>query len=329
MARVLVLCEHASLNGGERSLLAVVDRLSEMGFSLQIAAPPEGPLAAAIRGTAAELVPLDWNVEDPQRRPELRRERLRACLRQQKPDLLHANSLAMSRLSGPVAKSLELPSVGHLRDMMRLSRAAAQDINCHRRLIAVSEAVRDWYGGAEIDSRRISVVYNGVDLQRFRPRPATGFLQRERGLPRESRLIVSVGQIILRKGFDVLADAARLVLARHGDVQFLVVGARFSDKSETVAYEAALHRAAAERPLAGHFHFLGVRDDLEDVLAEATLLAHPARQEPLRASAVGSRCGGGSGRRHRGRRHARDFPGRSAGRAVGSGERCPRARRRD
>jgi glycosyltransferase involved in cell wall biosynthesis len=33
--------------------------------------------------------------------------------------------------------------------------------------------------------------------------------------------------------------------------------------------------------LRGHVHFLGVRGDVERLLNEFTLLAHPARQEPL------------------------------------------------
>ena len=34
-------------------------------------------------------------------------------------------------------------------------------------------------------------------------------------------------------------------------------------------------------PLAGKIHFLGVRDDVPQILNELTLLVHPARQEPL------------------------------------------------
>ena len=36
-------------------------------------------------------------------------------------DLLHANSLSMARLVGPVARSLGVVSLGHLRDILRLS----------------------------------------------------------------------------------------------------------------------------------------------------------------------------------------------------------------
>ena len=47
MPRVLVLCEYGSLNGGERSLLAVLGGLGAAGYQMHAAAPAVGPLAAA------------------------------------------------------------------------------------------------------------------------------------------------------------------------------------------------------------------------------------------------------------------------------------------
>jgi len=37
----------------------------------------------------------------------------------------------------------------------------------------------------------------------------------------------------------------------------------------------------ADTSLRGRVHFLGVRNDIEQLLGELTLLVHPARQEPL------------------------------------------------
>ena len=47
------------------------------------------------------------------------------------------------------------------------------------------------------------VLYNGIDLERFRPRPPTGYLHRELGLREDVPLIGTIGQISLRKGHDV------------------------------------------------------------------------------------------------------------------------------
>ena len=86
----------------------------------------------------------------------------------------------------------------------------------------------------------------------------------------------------MRKGLDVLLDAARLLLDRSPvDAHFVIAGERLSQKREALDYEAALHAAAARTPLTGRVHFLGLRDDVDRLLCELTLLVHAARQEPL------------------------------------------------
>jgi glycosyltransferase involved in cell wall biosynthesis len=285
---LLLLCEYATLNGGERSMLATLDDVRAAGLSVAVMAPPEGPLAEALHARGIEVEP--FRTHDPAGRrwplEQLRRD-LAARLRGRRVDLLDANSLSMGRLSGPVAAALGLPSVAHLRDIIRLSRQAIADLNCHARLLAVSQATRDYHLAGGLSADKTRVVYNGVDLARFAPRPASGWLHAQLGLPPQSRLVGAIGQIGLRKGHDVLVRAA-LVLAQAalpvapaaGDVHYVIVGRRCSDKPESRRLEADL-QAAAAGPLAGRLHFLGVRDDVERILNELTLLVHPARQEPL------------------------------------------------
>ena len=49
MPDVLLLCEYATLGGGERSMLASLDGIAKAGFTPSVAAPPEGSLAEALR----------------------------------------------------------------------------------------------------------------------------------------------------------------------------------------------------------------------------------------------------------------------------------------
>jgi glycosyltransferase involved in cell wall biosynthesis len=287
MPDVLLLCEYATLGGGERSMLATLEGVRQSGFTPTVLAPPKGPLADALWTSGVEVLP--WIACDAagRRLPQDRlRERLAGSLRWRRPDLLHANSLAMGRLSGPVAAELQLPSIAHLRDIIRLSRRAVADLNCHTRLLAVSQATRDYHTACGLAAAKIRVLYNGVDLEHFRPRPKTGYLHRELGLPPEAELIGTIGQLALRKGQDVLAQAAVRAPSAGWSadklprVHYVIVGERHSQKDESRSFEAAL-RAAAEGPLAGRFHLLGHRDDVAELLGELALLVHPARQEPL------------------------------------------------
>jgi glycosyltransferase involved in cell wall biosynthesis len=240
-------------------------------------APASGALADELMARGIEHAPFEVRTSDGQRISQSRlRESLAEALARRSPALLHANSLAMSRLSGPVAAELRMPSMGHLRDIVRMSDQAIADMNCHRRLIAVSQATRDFHVAAGLDGEKTHVVYNGVDLQAFYPRAVTGSLHRELGLPGDAKLVGTIGQIGLRKGQDVLIRAAAALAERFPEVHSLIVGERHSQKEESRQFEESLHRASGAK-----VHFLGVRRDVDRWMNELTLLVHPARQEPL------------------------------------------------
>jgi glycosyltransferase involved in cell wall biosynthesis len=282
MPSVLLLCEFPTLNGGEQSMLSVLPGLLSAGYTIRCAAPPEGPLAAALAEKQVEFVP--WTLHDSTGvrfgQDELR-QRLKALLVEHRPDLLHANSLAMGRLSGPVAAELGIPSLAHLRDIIRLSAANIADLNQHTRLLAVSDATRAHHVAQGLSTEKTFVLHNGVDLQRFHPQQPTGSLHVELALPADRLLIGSIGQLVLRKGQDVLAQAAVTLAQRWPQAHYVFVGSRYSEKPEAYEYEANLHATFAQAGIADRAHFLGVRDDVEKLLPELTLLVHAARQEPL------------------------------------------------
>lgn len=265
MPRLLILCEYPTLWGGERSLLSTLSAVNDAGFEPCVAAPPSGPLADALR--ARDVPVFNWSD----------RAALAEIVKATRPDLVHANSLSAARLSGPVVAASGVPSIGHLRDIVRLSQQAVADLHCHRRLVAVSQATRHFHIAQGLDAEKCVVLHNGVDLIEFRPHAATGYIHRELRLPAGVPLVAVIGQIGLRKGLDVALEAARSVPGVH----WLVVGERTSDKDESRTLERRLHELASEPPLVGRVHFLGRRNDIHLLLPECALLVHAARQEPL------------------------------------------------
>jgi glycosyltransferase involved in cell wall biosynthesis len=277
--RIALLFEFPTLNGGERSLLAAVPELRRR-FHLVAFAPGE-PLAAALAEAGVEVRPSPLLDDAGRRVPRVEAvTRLAEAVRDAGADVLHANSLAMGRLTGAAAPRLGIPCTAHLRDIIGLSAAAVADLNGDARLIAVSEATRSFHVAQGLDPRKVVTVHNGVDLDRFRPRPRTGRLRDELGIPVHALVALTVGQIGLRKGWDVLADAEARLAGRFPSLHVLLSGERYSDKPETVAYEQAVReRFAAAMP--GRAHFLGYRDDMPELMNAADLLVHPARQEPF------------------------------------------------
>jgi glycosyltransferase involved in cell wall biosynthesis len=263
-------------------MLATLPAVAAAGFDVHVAAPSGGPFADAL--AEGGVTHVDWLTHDSQgqRLPldELR-SNLASLIGELRPALVHANSVSTSRISGPVAPKLRIPSIGHLRDIVKLAPQAIADINCHRRLLAVSQATRDFHIAQGLDPARCIVIHNGVDLNQFAPRPATGYLHRELGLPRGARLIATIGQLGLRKATDVTLTAACEIARQVPDVHWLIVGERTSTKPESLEFERRLQALAAEPPLTERVHFLGRRSDVHRLLNECVLLVHAARQEPL------------------------------------------------
>ncbi|MCA9115940.1 MAG: glycosyltransferase family 4 protein [Planctomycetaceae bacterium] len=298
--RIAIAFEFASLNGGEQSMLAVVDSLRGTGaaaWEFVGLAPPEGPLADALRKRGIRLVPLVLQDKAGRRfPPDVSAGLLREAAVEAAADVLHANSLSLARLTGRLAArqaaagalsaGQALPvCTGHLRDMLRLSGAAMRDLAGNHCLVAVSGATAGYHIARGLPADKVRILHNGVDLNRFRPRPDAGELRRQLradlGISETAAIALTVGQIGLRKGLDVLASAAALLAEAVPQLHFVIVGQRFSAKEETRQWEQSVRATFETGGLAGRTHWPGWRDDLPELMNGADLLVHPALQEPL------------------------------------------------
>ncbi len=86
------------------------------------------------------------------------------------------------------------------------------------RVITVSRALKEALSSLGVPEERITVLRNGVDLERFQPVPKET-ARKELGLS-NSPVVVSVGNLVPEKGHDIVIDA----VSRLPDVTALVVG---------------------------------------------------------------------------------------------------------
>lgn len=117
----------------------------------------------------------------------------------------------------------------------------------------------------------IAVVPPGVDIDRFRPRPAPERIAARRGagLPEGGRLVVGMSRLVPRKGFDVLVAAAALLAPGRPDL-IVAIGGSGRDRPRLERLVAA---TGAPVRLLGF-----VPDaDLPALLASADVFAMPCR----------------------------------------------------
>jgi len=273
-----ILFEYPTLSGGELSMLGALERIDRCQFTAF--APAAGPLSEALRQQGIPVA--DFTLHSPMGKLSRNDARavLAALIDTLRPDIVHANSLSMSRLLGSCRDVGEMPRTGHLRDILKLSHKAISHLNRCDRLIAVSQATADFHIEQGLDEDRITVIHNGVDLERLQPREPDS-LRTELGLSPASRLIGTVGQICLRKGHDLLPQVAARLACRENDIHFVIVGERYSTKQESIEFDRAIDVGFRELGLSSHLHRFGFRDDVPQLLNEFDVLFHPARQEPL------------------------------------------------
>ncbi len=278
---VAILCEYGSINGGENSLLAVLDHCPD-DVQITVLAPSTGRFADALATRRLTHVPFSLHDESGHRFPPIEAASLLApVVESLRPDLLHGNSLSTGRITGLLSQQTGMTCTAHLRDIIGLSKTAIHHLNGNKKLIAVSMATRDFHVEQGLDPQRVEVLYNGVDCERFQPRPADGRLRRELHLPDNAFIALTIGQIGMRKGLDVLIEAVTLNKDHLPGIHYVIVGERYSSKPESIEFEQELHRQIEDYGFSDHFHWLGYRDDLPELLNECDLLIHPARQEPL------------------------------------------------
>ena len=203
------------------------------------------------------------------------------------PSVLTRSSATVSPPVGFAGRSAAagIPAAGYLRDIIKLSKKAITDINQLDRIIAVSAATKAFHVTQGMEEDKIRVIHNGVDLEAFHPRlrdtEQTFELRQSLGISVQSKVVLFVGQIGMRKAVDVLLESFERLIVAVPDSHLWILGERHSKKQEAVEYETALIIASQQPTIAGRVHWLGRRDDVPQLMAASDLLLHPARQEPL------------------------------------------------
>jgi glycosyltransferase involved in cell wall biosynthesis len=173
----------------------------------------------------------------------------------------------------------------------------------------------------KLDPARMRVLYNGVDIDQFRPSPALGRAERE-ALGVDGTVLLYVGRVCRQKGSDTLLDAFQALRRRHDRLRLVICGpiGQFGRKDDSEGWQERIRAAGAiyadavaEERLAGMYNLcdLFVMPTRQYEMFGMAALEALACGKPVVASdhgglreAVPERCG------------ARFTPGNAAGLAA-------------
>ena len=224
--RVLHVHKLRGVSGSENHLLALLPALREAGVDARF-------LGLDVPGTSSEFYArLDQlGVPYAQVRcgadisPRMARDVVRA-VRAEQPDLLHTHLVHADVYGAIAARPLRVPYVStrHNDDRYLLGpfryvdRAFARGA---RRLIAISDAVRDFLVRAGHDRRKLVTVHYGLDEL---PAAPSEVLPEAAGIPSGAPLLLAVGRLIAQKDHATLLRAFAAVRERHPEARLAILG---------------------------------------------------------------------------------------------------------
>jgi len=155
-----------------------------------------------------------------------------------KCDLVHAHGhvYMSSYMAGMVAKKYKKPFIvtqhntfidyqsllniiEQLNDFI-IGKSVLKHAN---KVITVSKETMKYVLKLGADKTKTSVIYNGVDIDYFRP--VNKRKSREKlGLPKNRKIILSVRRLVYKNGLDTLIESVPLLTRDHPDLLFLVAG---------------------------------------------------------------------------------------------------------
>lgn len=285
--RVAHVITRLELGGAQGNTLYTVSHLDRSRFEAHLVCGPGGLLDAEARelppeslhfcdSLVREIRPLqDWKAY----------RQLIAVFREIKPDIVHTHSSKAGILGRFAAAAAGVRIIVHTYHGFGFHRfqnplvfrfyVAVEKAACKRSHHLIFVSRENWQWAEKLGFTRTcpaSLIRSGIPVQRILEVQRIDALRRELQVPLDSKLIGMIACLKPQKDPLTYVRAARIVLERLPDAHFILVGD--GDLRAQVLREAAVLPE-------GHFHFLGWRRDVFQILRDLDLLVLTSLWEGL------------------------------------------------
>lgn len=268
-------------------------RMQRKHHDVEVVVGNDGPFPSACRaeGIVARVIPFRNTLLDPV--GDVRALiALITYFRRTRPDVVHTHSSKAGILGRVAARLAGVPVVVHTlhgpsyhdrqrpvvrRTILEMERLWARFTDG---FIAVADALAEEFVRDQVcPASRIVTIGSALDAGAFPadPSAARRALRAEFGAGDGTPIIVTVGYLTRGKGFDVLIDAAALVLAELPDTLFLIVGPVLEASDDQDSFRAQIARLG----IGDRVILTGGRDDVPAILAAADIFVQVSWREGL------------------------------------------------
>jgi glycosyltransferase involved in cell wall biosynthesis len=223
---------------------------------------------------------------------------LASIIRDERPDVVHTHNPKPGIYGRIIARSLGVPMVVNTVHGLYATpgdrwqrRAAVYGLEAlasrfsHLELVQSIEDVELMVGSPLAPSAKVRFLGNGIDTERFTPPTAQqrSEVRAELGIDADDVVIVSVGRLVVEKGFRELLAASGAMTRPH---TLMIVGPDDPEKAD------ALTPDVVQRARGRGVRFLGHRTDLDRLLPAADVFALASYREGVpRAAMEGASSG--------------------------------------
>jgi glycosyltransferase involved in cell wall biosynthesis len=271
--RVMFIHTLMPVGGAETLLVNLIRRLDRERFSPEVCCLKfPGPLGEVLKREVPFHSHLLANKYDVRVLPRLaallRRRQIDAVVTVGAGDRMFWGRLA-ARLAGVPVVLTALHSTGWPDCVGRLNRMLTPITDG---FIAVAEEHGRYLREVEkFPAYKVFVIPNGVDIERFQPRPADPRLRQELGLPLGAPVVGIVAALRPEKNHELFLRVAARVSDRAPKCHFLIVG--------DGELRAPLEELTQQLGLQQRVHFLGTRSDIPEVIALMDIVVLTSKME--------------------------------------------------
>jgi glycosyltransferase involved in cell wall biosynthesis len=272
---VVEILATGSAGGAQEHLYSLVSRIDRTRYDVSVIALSNGRAVRRIARLGVPTIVVD-EADD-----EAAAETVAAHLAAIGPDVVH-NHMYRAEIVGTRAV-LALAEAGHRRPYLvstvHSSRVRAVEDRAlvaaltpeMDRLVAVSRMIEAKIADERPAGTPVTLIYNGVDLERYDHQEPCCTLREEYGMEPSARIVGVVARLEPEKGHRTLLEAWPRVLRRCPDAYLLLVGEG--------SQREPLETLARELRIAHRIVFAGDRDDVPAVTAALDVAVLPSYRE--------------------------------------------------
>ena len=274
-AGILILENELNMGGIEKKLLDFVPRLNKDRFRVVICCLKPG---GYFKEHFVEMGVPFYDDVMRHKYDVLAYRSLKRIIDQERIDLIytlaHPNTIifsSLARRTGAVrATVLSIHASGSFRGGRLLPRYLDPFLSGIDRYIVVAHEHKRYLAEEEgLDESKMTVIHNGVDLAKYHPGSPNPERRAALGLPPSCRIVIAVTQLNPRKNIDKLLEAMTPLLKGDNELRLVIVG----DGQERQNLESL----AAAMDIGDRVVFTGLREDIDRILRESTMLVLPSR----------------------------------------------------